>query len=107
MCLCLISSYVHFNPDPLVSYAAIHKGISTKMYTANQHKALCLEILKTQTNEILASNLKLRHGGEVCLHLLICSPDIPFCSFSIEAQQQICAELINLLNLSQPLPRFS
>lgn len=80
-CRCLSSFYIRFNPDLMVSFAAIYKGISIEMHTANQCKALCLDILKN-TQKNLVSKLKLRHKrqGGFCLHILICPPAVPFCS---------------------------
>lgn len=51
MCICLVSFCVHFNPGPVVLFAALHEGIIIEMYTANQSKALCLENLKAQINK--------------------------------------------------------
>ena len=45
---CWSSLYIHFNPDPMVSFAVVHKGIRIEGHAANQRKALHLDILKTQ-----------------------------------------------------------
>lgn len=43
---CWSSLYVHSNPDPMVSFAAVRKGIHVEGHAANQRKALHLDILK-------------------------------------------------------------
>lgn len=74
MCLCLSSFYIHFNPDLMVSFAAIYKGISIEMHTANQCKALCLDILKKHKKK---PGLKAQVEAQEAGGILFAYPNLP------------------------------